>query len=141
MTIEDFPKPATRQGNQMRITVATASNAVERRVGRPAPSLPTQSTDNRAVASHRNQSTQLSSASTHDGEDTVLLLPLSLSKATSASTTRVLYIDTPTQHVSEFIKSVCRRTFSIADVWGTRRNSDAFWLAWTGTSSWGAMRL
>ena len=35
-------------------------------------------------------------------------------------------MSTPIVHVSEFVKSVSRRTFSIANVWGTRRNMNAF---------------
>ena len=94
--------------------------------------LPTQSTINSGLLHHlhRNQSTQMSSSlSTSESAHGVETAPgprsLELKRRYSQAA-EYFEMSTPTVHVSEFIKSVCRRTFSIADVWGTRRNSDTF---------------
>ena len=101
-------------------------------------SLPTQSTMNSGLLHHmhRGQCTQFSSslASTSSVKKRVDLgYPTKRLKvfgckmsATMAPVMKYFDMSTASFHVSEFIKSVCRRTFSIDDVWGSRRNSDAF---------------
>ena len=119
-------------------------------------SLPTQSTTDSGVAHHLGRvfSTQLSSSASVNEEShfapkkprtgTTMAssiqaigrvgylsgkkLTSSCSSSSSSSPKQTNYFEacTPLASVKNFIKSVCRRTFTIEDVWGTRHNMNAF---------------
>ena len=95
-------------------------------------SLSTQTTLNSGLLHHlnRNQHTQqspsvLTSVSTYDA-DANAFKTVGSKRKHAYEETKYFEMSTPIVHVSEFVKSVSRRTFSIANVWGTRRNMNAF---------------
>ena len=76
---------------------------------------------------HRQRSISLRKINRPAGYTPCFQLPTS-TNSSAAKTVDINYfkLACPTNKVAEFVKSVCRASFSIADVWGSRRNLSTF---------------